>query len=360
MKIQVVGINHKTAPIEVREKFYLRDLEQELLLSELKSYPSIIEAIVVSTCNRTEIYVNTISNFTPDSLIGLLAQIKHLDITSPLKKHFYSLTDQVAVDHFFRVATGLDSLVLGEKQILGQIKAAVNLSRKKGMLSSLFNILSNLVIQCGKKAQNETSIGAGGSSVSWAAVTMAENMIETLSNKSVLIIGAGKMSTLTGRQLKSKNVKDLYIMNRTTAHAAELAEQIGGKIVPFSEIEQILKKVDVCICSVNAPHIIVERNLVTKVMAQRRNKKLLLLDISMPRNIDPNVAKIENVLLFSIDDLDKVVEDNMEKRKDSSILVEQIIAQKISEFYDQLRKMKERKIYNYKFDSINKVSSIPV
>lgn len=343
MKIQVVGINHKTAPIEIREKFYLRDLERELLLSELKSYPSVIEAIVVSTCNRTEIYVNTISSLNPDSLIKLLFQIKRLDITLHLKEHFYTLIDQRAVEHLFRVASGLNSLVLGEKQILGQIKAAVEMSRKKGMLSTVFSILSNLAIRCGKKAQSETVIGSGGSSVSWAAVTMAENVLGSLYNKSVLIIGAGKMSTLAGRQLKNKNVKDLYVMNRTKAHAAQLAERIGGEIVLFSEITKVLKKVDVCICSVDAPHIVIERDLVTKVMVQRRNKKLLLLDISMPRNIEPNVAKVKNVLLFSIDDLDNVVESNMVKRKAAIVQVERIVSRKVFEFSEKCRKVHENK-----------------
>ena len=341
MQFVVVGINHKTAPIEIREKFYCAPAQQELLLSEFKSHPAVIDALVLSTCNRTEIYSHVLHSANTRDLLAFLFEIKGIKTTEKFRKHFYSYGGQEAMSHFFKVTSGLDSLILGEKQILGQVKEAVELSRKKAMLGKQFNILSNLAIRTGKKAQNETDISFGGCSISWAAVMMAEKMLGNLKEKSVLVIGAGKMGEMAVTQMQKKGVKHIYIMNRTESCALELAKRLNGEAVSFGDIKEILAKIDVCICSVGAPHYILDKSTVEKVMATRDRKRIIFIDISMPRNIDPDIASVGNTLLFHIDDLDRVVGDSMKKRQAAIDEVEKIILEKITSFNNKIKKIKD-------------------
>ncbi len=340
MNLIAIGINHKTAPIDVREKFFLTSTEQDLLLSELKCNPAILEAFALSTCNRTEIYVSALGqqNYSP-YFIRLLANIKKMKFDQQMSKHFYSYRDQEAVAHLARVVTGLDSLVLGEKQILGQVKEAIERARSKTMLSKGFNILTNMIIRTGKKAQSETDISYGGSSISWAAIEMAEKVLGTLADTSVLIIGAGKMGELALQNIHNKGLKNIFVMNRTETIAENLAKQYRGTPVSFYDIKEILSQVEVCICSVGAPHYILDKILVEKVMGLRNQRRLVLIDISMPRNIDPQVAGIENVYLSHLDDLDKVVGETMRKRLESVSCVEAIIEEKLKTFYKKLEKI---------------------
>ena len=338
MNIIAIGINHRTSPIETREKFFLRSIDRELLLSELKNQPSVLEALTLSTCNRTEIYASTLGE---DSavLLRTLFSVKKILPTEELQKQFYLYRGKDAVVHLLRVACGLDSLIVGEQQILGQLKEAVLLSRKQNMIARHFNILTHIAIRAGKKAQTETKIGAGGSSVSWAAVTMAEQTLGTLEGKSVLIVGAGKMGSLVGDYLKQKNVGQVYVMNRSEDKGALLARQLGGAPVSFWDMREILNKVDVCICSVGAPHYLIEKDLVEPVMKGKNSRRLVFIDISMPRNIHPNVGSVKNVSLLTIDDLDKVVEDNVKKRFAAVGDVEQIIFKKVDEFYFKISRL---------------------
>ncbi len=333
MNLILVGLNHKTAPIEVREKFFCSAAQQELFLSELKSHALIVEAVVLSTCNRTEIYTHALdAQQAPEELLRVLFQIKGLKLIPSLRRHFYVYSGEEAVRHFFRVTSGLDSMILGEKQILGQVKEAIELARKKTMLGKHFNILSNVAVRTGKKAHSETEISFGGCSLSWAGVVTAERILNGLKGKSVLIIGAGKMSELTLEHMKKKGVGNIYVMNRTESCALELARRCSGEAVSFADIKETLSKVDVCICSVGAPHYILDKSTVDKIMDIRHYQKLIFIDISMPRNIDPQIATIDNVLLFHLDDLDKVVGDTMRKREAAVIQVEKIISDKTSQF----------------------------
>lgn len=363
MKILVVGINHKTAPIEIREKFYCSTTTQELLLSELRFNPSIAEALVLSTCNRTEIYSYAL-NPQEDAqvLIRNLFDIKGLSYTKSLRKHFYVYFNEDAVTHFLKVATGLGSLVLGERQILGQVKEAVRLAQKKATLGKYLNILSNIAIRTGKMAHTQTEISFGGCSLSWAAVMMAEKILGSFTGRSSLIIGAGKMGELALTQMKKKGLNEIYIMNRTQSCALELAQRCNGAAVSFGDIKEILSKVDVCICSVGAPHYILEKSTVEKAMALRNHERLILIDISMPRNIDPQVSHLKDVLLFYLDDLDKVVGETMRKRQEAVIKVERIILNKTSEFYKKIRKIQILQSSDYfetKTISISEVKSSP-
>jgi len=331
--IYLVGINHRTAPIDIREKFFLTPTEQDLLLSELKNNPSIIEAFVLSTCNRIEVYANVLEGYLPlEDIIRVMTRIKKLQYPSPYTKHFYTYQKRKAVEHLMRVTCGLDSLILGEKQILGQVKAAVERAREQSMFSKRFNILANLALRAGKKTQTETKISSGGSSVSWAAIVKVEEVVGTLEDKSILLIGAGKMSELAVGQIHNKNFRKLYLMNRTEANAKDLAKKYSGEVVGLCDIKEILSVIDICICSSGAPHYILEKSTIERVLDARNGRRLLFIDISMPRNIDPTIAELEGVELFAIDDLNEVVDFNMKIRRKAIHEVEAIISSKLDEY----------------------------
>lgn len=337
--IFVVGISHRTASIDIREKVFLRPLERELLLGMLRSDPLFQEGMILSTCNRTEIYVSAVTeDLDKDIIIDLLLNIKKIADGSDVRRSFYCYSGEDCLRHLLRVITGLDSVVLGEKQILGQVKEAVELSRSKGMFLKQFNILSDVAIRAGKKAQRETDISCGGGSVSWAAVNAAQNIISTLKNKSVLIIGAGKMSALTAEQLRNKQIKQLYVTNRTKDKAEALARRLGGEAVLFMDLKGVLSKVDLCISSVSAAHYVLGHDLMQKVMEARGHKQLVIVDISTPRTIDPQVNRLKGVRLLTVDDLGDVLKENMDRRKASVQQVEVIIRNKLIEFNIKMSK----------------------
>jgi len=338
MIFRVIGLNHKTAPIEVREQFFLNPLQQDLLLSEFKSNPHIAGAFVLSTCNRTEVYLHLIDHtFSNDDVFKLIARIKEVSFKTDLHKHFYQLDNAKALEHLLRVTTGLDSLVIGEKQILGQVKAAFERARKWSVLSKPFNILSNLALRTGKKAHQETEISIGGASVSWAAIAKAEQDLGILTDKSILLIGAGEMGKLAVEQISNKGFKKIFLINRTHDIAIQFAEKFGGEAIPFSDMKDALAQVDLCICSAGAPHYIVDHDTVAKIM-RNRLQPIVFVDISMPRNLDPKIREIANVKIYDIDHLDSVVEENLLRRQNALRDVEGIIAAKLSEYYLKLQK----------------------
>lgn len=343
MYITVVGISHKTAPIETRERFYLDELRRRLLLSELKNDPAVVEAVVLSTCNRTEIYAHTIVPDDGGILFRALFKANSLPFSPEQTRYFYVHKDSEAVRHLLRVASGLESVVLGENQILGQVKAAVDLAREEGMLSHTFNILAAAAIRAGKKAQHETAIGQGGVSVSWAAVSAAEKVFGTLKGRSVLIIGAGKMAGLAAHQLTNKTSGEIYVMNRSQDHADALADKFGGTRVSFWDMKEVLRRVDVCICSAGAPHYLVEKDVVEKAMAGRPGKRLVCVDISIPRNIEPAVAQVPLVSLITVDDLGDIVTETVQRRCGAISQVDGIIHQKMEEFYYKIARNRAAK-----------------
>lgn len=336
MHITAIGISHKTAPIDIREKFYFDETRRRLLLSELKNNPAVVEAIILSTCNRTEVYAHAIVPDVAGILFQSLFKVKSIPFSEELAKYFYTHKDRDAVSHLLRVASGLESVVLGENQILGQVRMAVDCAREEGMLGKTFNILSASAIRAGKKARHETAVGAGGVSVSWAAVNAAERMAGTLKGRSVLIIGAGKMANLAANQLVNKSLGELYIMNRSQDNAEGLAEKFGGISVSFWDMKEILRRVDVCICSSGAPHYLVEKDVMRKIMADRPEKPLVCVDISIPRNIDPAVGRVAGVSLITVDDLGDIVAETVQRRNGALTQVDGIVHQKVEEFYSRI------------------------
>lgn len=336
----IVGLSHKTAPIAIREKFFLNPLQQDLLLSELKNHPLISEAFVLSTCNRIEIYLKRVdSSLDAAYIISLIARIKKVNFDFETSSYLYVYEGGQALKHLLRVACGLESLVLGEKQILGQLKIAVDRARNSGTLSRYFNILTNLAIRTGKKAQTETTISHGGSSISWAAIEMAKKAVGDIQDKSVLVIGAGKMGEIALNHLHDLGVQKIFLMNRTGEKAEQLATRYNGIASSFWNIKEILGEVDICFCAVGAPHYILDKEKIANIMELLGGKKLILIDISMPRNIEPEVKTLKNVHLSSIDDLHEVVDINMKKRESAIHEVEDIIHHKILEFNDKILKL---------------------
>ncbi|MBF0618826.1 MAG: glutamyl-tRNA reductase [Candidatus Omnitrophica bacterium] len=337
MPFLLVGVNHKSCPLDTREKFFLQPMEKDLLCAELNNDPRVLAVFVLSTCNRTEIYLDLLSA-DPDIVFRPFFHVKQLPASGGFEKFFYIRRDQEMVAHLLSVVSGLDSLILGEKQILGQVKEAVRCSQEKKMMNRAFNILANVAIETGKKVRRDTQIDFGGSSVAWAAVTKAEEILGSLDGKSVLVMGAGKMGGLAAQQLKNKGVGKIYVMNRTDEKADELALVCEGEAVPFWKIREVMELVDVCICSTGAPHYLVDMDLVQAVMPLRAARKLALIDIAVPRNIDPLVAAIEGVTLVAVDGLAQAVEENMNKRLKAVEHVERIIRLKINEFYTAVDK----------------------
>ena len=337
----VIGLNHKTAPIEIREKFFLNPAQQELFLSELKSHPQVTEAFVLSTCNRVEVYLKRIdASVDQKTILDLIARVKKIRFDFDTAPFLYAYEEAQAIDHLFKVACGLDSLVLGEKQILGQVKHAVDRSREAGVLSKYFNILTNVAIRAGKKAQHETAISQGGSSISWAAIEMAQQTLGSLEGKNVLVIGAGKMGEIALNHLNNHKVNKIYLMNRTGEKAESLAAQYNGIPASFWDIKEILAEVDICFCAVGSPHYILDKEKMSNIMPLRQGRRLVMIDISMPRSINPNAGEVEGIHLSSIDDLDQVVQASLKKRQQAAGQVEAIITQKIAEFHDKIQKLK--------------------
>ncbi|MEI8012854.1 MAG: glutamyl-tRNA reductase [Candidatus Omnitrophota bacterium] len=332
MSLVLIGVNHKTCPLAIREKFFLQPTEKELLFSELRNDPAVAGVFILSTCNRTEIYVDLLNNKV-SSIFQRFFAVKRLPLEDNLERFFYVIHEQLAVVHLLRVATGLDSLILGEKQILGQVKDAFNFARGEKMLHRSFNILSNIVVETGKKIRRETDIDFGGLSISWAAVAKAQESFGSLAGKDVLIMGSGKMGDLAARQLVKKGVGNVYIMNRTHDKAEHVAEGCCGTAVPFWQLKDILVKVDVCLCATGAPHYVVTKDLMEEVMSCRKGQRISIVDIAVPRNIDPLVTCVPGVSLSVVDDLSQMVQSSMNKRLTAVERAEEIIRMKTDEFY---------------------------
>jgi glutamyl-tRNA reductase len=337
MAFVLLGVNHKTCPLEVRERFFLAPAQREVLLAEFKADPRVLSALVLSTCNRTEIYAELLGE-DPAVLVETFFRIRQLSCTEDLERYFYFSREEKAVEHLLEVACGLDSLILGEKQVLGQVKEAFQVSRARGMLGRTMNILGRCVVEAGKKVRRETAIGCGGSSVSWAAVAKARHVLGSLEGKDILVIGSGKMGSLAVRELRQKGAGRIFIMNRTDDKARELACQWGVTAVKFWQIKEVLMRSDVCICSAGAPHYLVERGLAQEIMPLRPERPLLMIDIAVPRNIDPGVSGIPGVILFTVDDLSQMVQGTLELRRSAIEDVRRIIAAKAGEFYKTLDK----------------------
>ncbi|MDI6767844.1 MAG: glutamyl-tRNA reductase [Bacteroidota bacterium] len=331
MNIHCLGINHRTAPIDVREKLWFSSNEIPHLLSTLKLM-QLKELVLISTCNRTELfYVPQESRTNEEPLWRILANRKGIE-DSIEESHFYSLASVYAVKHLYGVASGIDSMVLGDVQILNQMKEAFALARESKTTSLLLNRLFNTAFQVGKRVRTETEISEGAVSISYAAAELASKIFEDLTKHTALLIGAGETGELTAKHLASKNLGNLLITNRTRKRAEELAAALNGRVIDFEKLLTELSHVDIVISSVEAPTYIVSAKDIKQAMKFRANKPLFIIDIGVPRNIDPQANDIDNVFLYDIDALNHIIDNNLARRQAEIPKIQQIIFDELTQY----------------------------
>lgn len=330
MNIIVIGLNHKSAPVEVREKVALVGKDLLALKENIERFKEILEWASLFTCNRTEIYlIAEDKNLIKQKLYKLFSSWSKDENFS---KYLYFYTNEEAVKHIFAVASGIDSQVLGENQILRQVKDALQQAQELKSSKNILNKLFNNAIFTGKRARTETAIGEKSLSIGYAAVELATKIFETLNKKKVLLLGAGKMGQLVCKHLADAGAQQIIVANRTYDNAVELAKIFGGQALSFADLKQGLVEADVVVGSTGAPHFVLTKEKVKLTMKKRPNKPLFLVDIAVPRDIDPQVNDLNNVFLYNIDDLNQVVEEYYEERKKEIAKVEKIIAEECENF----------------------------
>jgi glutamyl-tRNA reductase len=327
----VIGLNHRTAPIEVRERITIPDTRLSEALRALGGRPEFSEAAILSTCNRTEIYT-VVPHPGHERAVHHFIEDYHGVKAAEYASHVYVHHDAEAVRHLFRVASGLDSLVLGEGQILKQVRDAFAAASDAGTAGKLLNGLFRAAIAAGRRARTETEIGKGGFSVGHAAVDLARSIFGSLDGASILILGAGKMSELTARHLVANGVRFVMVANRTYERAAALAEKLGGSAIRYDDFPEAMSRADIVISSTASPHPIVTRKLLQPVMRRRRGRSLLLIDIAVPRDIEPEVDLLDNVFLKNVDDLEEVVSDMARERAGEVAKVDALLDEEIDKF----------------------------
>ena len=334
MNLLLVGISHRTAPIEVRERvdFQTRTVAAEALAA-LAARGSAREAVIVSTCNRAELYVACDEAATTRAdLVRFLADFNGV-APADLTPHLYDVTDLDMARHLFRVAAGLDSLVVGEPQILGQVKDAHTVATDAQTSGPVLNRLFHASFAVGKRVRTETGLGSGAVSVSFAAVSLARKIFGDITGRSVAVIGAGEMGKLTAMHLKSQGVQHVTILSRTMAHAARTAEAIGGaSAAPWDEMDSVLAASDIVVTATGAASPILTKARIEQVMRPRRNRPLFVIDIAMPRDVEPAAGEIEQVFLYNIDDLQATVRENLARRSSEVARAEAIVAEEVEKF----------------------------
>jgi glutamyl-tRNA reductase len=324
MKLLLTGLSHHTAPVEVRERLAIPEPALAGALEDLRQAVGADEAMILSTCNRVEIAVTTESDEGSEGVRRFLAARNH-DDPSSLGAYLYELSDREAIRHIFRVAASLDSMVVGEPQILGQMKAAYAAAHGFGTLHGILDDVLTRAFGVAKRVRNETEIGRSAVSVSYAAVELARQIFGHLKGKTVLIAGAGKMSELAARHLHRSGCERILVTNRTRSRAEEMAALFGGEVIDYDAWKPRLAEMDIVLTSSGAPDYILRRDEVKRAVDKRRNRPMFVIDIAVPRNVEPSVNELENVFLYDIDDLGKAVEENRKTRQKEAEDAEQII-----------------------------------
>ena len=342
MSIILIGVNHKTAPVEIRERLAFDDAACAAGLRSLVDGEVVREGLIVSTCNRVEILSAT-ANEQIDLGAGRVTQFLDTSGKLPpgfLNDHLYRHTDDAAVRHVFRVASSLDSMVVGEPQVLGQVRHAYSLAVEAGTAGRVLNRLVHHTFRVAKRVRTETGIAASAVSISYMAVELGKKIFDSLKGCTVMLIGAGEMAELSAKHLVNAGASRVMIANRTEAAARELASQINAATaVPFEELGEHLHEADLVICSTGAPNYVLTEAHLRKATARRRKRPTCLIDISVPRNIDPAAAKVRNVFLFDIDDLENVISSNIREREREAERAELIVQSEVMQFQQSLRLM---------------------
>jgi glutamyl-tRNA reductase len=331
-EVILVGLNHRTAHIEIRERIAFPEEGLDRSIQALHNLPTLAEGLILSTCNRVEIYAATTDPKNGvEEIKGFLAQQHNLDL-SEFEDTLYILQGEELVRHLFRVASSLDSMVVGEPQILGQIKGAYRVAHAAKTTGALLNKLLHKAFFVAKRVRTETSIGNRAVSVSFVAVELAKKIFSHLEGREVLIIGAGEMCELAAQHLVRAGVQKILVTNRTWERAMELAERFHGEALPFTGLPHALLRADIIISSTGSPDVIVKKEEVSTIIRKRKQRPLFFIDIAVPRDIDPQVNAIDNVYLYDIDDLQGVAEANIKNRQHEAHKAETIVATEVEQF----------------------------
>ncbi len=327
MKFSITGLNHRSAPVEVRERLAFAPESVAAALDGLKRRTGLQEGVILSTCNRVEIALSS----TPEADARLAVEeflADHRAVSRDwLRPHLYHHDGRAAVRHLFRVASSLDSMVVGEPQILGQIKEAYALARDHGSAGGLLEGVFSRAFSVAKRVRSETSIGRSAVSVSYAAVELARQIFGSLRDRKIMLVGAGKMSEQAARHLRQSGAGRIFVVNRTRERAEEMSALFEATVVDYERFQDVLPEIDILIASSGAPHYILTHNDVRRLLGARRNRPVFFIDIAVPRNIEPSVNELDNIFLYDIDDLQKVVDSNrlgrLEEAREAEAIVEE-------------------------------------
>ncbi len=337
MKFSITGLNHRSAPVEVREglAFDARSLGEAL--TDLLRRPGIAEGLILSTCNRVEVAVTSPDGEDPRAVVEeFLAARRGVDV-GWLAPYLYHFEDAEAIRHLFRVAASLDSMVVGEPQILGQLKAAYAAAKAHGAVGGWMETILTRAFGVAKRVRTETGIGENPVSISSTAVDLARQIFGSLAERRVMVVGAGKMAELAVRHLRSAGVTRIYVTNRTLERARAMAEAFEGVVVEYDRFLDALQEMDIVLTSSGAPFYLLRKEQVRRVMEARRNRPVFLIDIAVPRNVDPAVNELDNVFLYDIDDLQRVADANMGERRKRAQLAERIVAEEVERMVARLK-----------------------
>jgi len=339
MSIVLIGVNHKSTPLAVRELLALSDDACATGLRSLVDGEIVREGLIVSTCNRVEVVTETAAGRlteTTERIVEFLTRVNELP-RSHFEKDLYQHTDDQAVRHLFRVASSLDSMVVGEPQVLGQVRRAYSIALEAGTTGRILNRLVHHAFRVAKRVRTETGIAANAVSISYMAVELGRKIFDSFAGRTALLIGAGEMAELAARHLVNAGVSSVLLANRSEEPARALAAELGGTPVPFNRLTEHLSQADIVICSTAADDYVVTEGMMRAASARRRNRPVFFIDISVPRNIDPAVGRIPNVFVFDIDDLESVVSSNIREREREAQRAELIVESEIMQFQQALR-----------------------
>ena len=335
MTLMLIGLNHRTAPVDVRERVNIADKEVPEVLGGIRTIAGIEGVAVLSTCNRVEVVVSASSEDITDAVVGWLTDHGH-STRAEIERHLYVLRHEDVIRHLFRVASGLDSMVVGEPQIGGQVRAAFQMAQQNGAVDGLLQRLFEETLRVAKKVRTDTGIGEHAVSVPYAAVELARKIFGELNELRALLLGAGEMAELTAQHLAGLGVQQIFVANRAHERAEELAARFGGQAVRFDAVEQQLAACDIVIASTAAPHFVIDSAHVERALAARKRRTLFLIDLSVPRNVDPAIARLDGAYLYNIDDLQQVADGNRDLRLEKAEQAEEIVSREVEAFRRRL------------------------
>jgi glutamyl-tRNA reductase len=334
MNVLLIGVNHKTAPVEVRERLAIPESRLPEAMQRLARYPGVDEGMILSTCNRVELLANC-SNGNAD-LRGFLRQYFQVD-PDEFERHVYEYREEEAIRHLFRVASSLDSLVVGEPQILGQVKEAYAIGRAVGAVGSHLDALVSRSFAVAKRVRNETAVGASAVSVASVAVELAKKIFGSLKGRSVYLVGAGKMTELAARHLLAHGAGSIFVSNRTYDRAQQLAAKFNGEAIHFDHLYDTADRADIVITSTGAPHAIFRREHGELFLSRRKNRPMFFIDIAVPRDVDPEVNKLDGLFVYDIDDLQSAVASHVDDRRKEAERAEAIITSEVERYRERVK-----------------------